>query len=175
MFKTLFTHNLYKKYISAIFIYRQYCIIKPIESISPVPTASKEYLVPQKPVKSKIDLNKLPPRTSIDASTIAHLERLSLVDCANKQGIETLEEAIAFADQILDVNTEGVQPLITVLEDLPLQLREDKVTEGNCREDVLSNAILTEDDYFVAPPGNIPLEPRQNLLHQEESDHKDAI
>lgn len=76
-----------------------------------------KFLVPQRPAPSKIDLTKLPPRTKIDAATIAHLERLSLVDCANKQGIETLEEAIAFADQILQVDTKGVEPLVTVLED----------------------------------------------------------
>lgn len=79
--------------------------------------AKNRFIVPQQPEPSKIDLSKLPPRTKIDAETIAHLERLSLVDCANKQGIETLEEAVAFADQILQVDTEGVQPLVTVLED----------------------------------------------------------
>lgn len=39
-----------------------------------------------------------------------------------------------------------------------LYLRKDEVTEENCQKDILRNAIITEDDYFVAPPGNIPLE-----------------
>lgn len=86
-------------------------------SQQPIILQKLQDLVPKKPTPSKIDLSKLPPRTKIDASTIALLERLSLVDCENKQGIETLEEAIAFADQILQVNTEGVEPLVTVLED----------------------------------------------------------
>lgn len=77
----------------------------------------KRNIVPLKVVPSKIDLSKLPAKTKIDVDTIALLERLSLVDCANKQGIETLEEAIAFADQILQVETTGVDPLITPLED----------------------------------------------------------
>lgn len=38
-----------------------------------------------------------------------------------------------------------------------LNLRLDKITQGNCQADVLKNAVLTEDDYFIAPPGNIPL------------------
>lgn len=79
--------------------------------------ATKRHIAPTKVVPSKIDKTKLPPRTKIDANTIALLERLSLVNCANKQGIETLEEAIAFADQIHQVNTTGVEPLITPLED----------------------------------------------------------
>lgn len=36
-------------------------------------------------------------------------------------------------------------------------LREDKVTQGNCQKEILKNAAVTEDDYFVAPIGNIPL------------------
>lgn len=54
----------------------------------------------------------------------------------------------------------------------PLRVDEDIVTEGNCKEAVLSNAILTEEDYFVAPPGNIPLEAREDLLHEEENKSK---
>lgn len=38
-----------------------------------------------------------------------------------------------------------------------LTLREDKVTQGNCQADILKNAVLKEEEYFVAPPGNIPL------------------
>lgn len=68
-------------------------------------------------VASKIDLNLLPPKTKIDPKTIALLERLSLVDCANKQGIQVLEDAIEFADQILQIDTTDIQPLVTVLED----------------------------------------------------------
>lgn len=76
-----------------------------------------KYLVPRVPTRSKINRDKLPPRTTIDAKTVALVERLSLVDCGNKQGIETLEEAIAFADQIQQVDTTNVEPLVTVLED----------------------------------------------------------
>ncbi|XP_044253332.1 glutamyl-tRNA(Gln) amidotransferase subunit C, mitochondrial [Tribolium madens] len=132
-------------------------------------------LVPKAPTRSKIDRDKLPPRTSIDAKTIALLERLSLVDCANKQGIETLEGAIAFADQIQQVDTSNIEPLVTVLEDRPLRTREDHVSEGNCREDILRNAEITEEEYFVAPPGNIPLEPREDLLHDDVRKNRETV
>jgi hypothetical protein len=38
-----------------------------------------------------------------------------------------------------------------------IYLREDKVGPTS-RADILANASITEEDYFVAPPGNIPLE-----------------
>lgn len=53
----------------------------------------------------------------IEDDTIKLLERLSLVDCVNKKDIETLEAAIDFADQIFEVDTTAVAPLVTVLED----------------------------------------------------------
>ncbi|XP_074030655.1 glutamyl-tRNA(Gln) amidotransferase subunit C, mitochondrial [Leptinotarsa decemlineata] len=121
-------------------------------------------IVPLERVQSKIDATKLPPKTKIDANTIALLERLSLVDCESKKAIETVESALEFADQILQVDTTNVEPLISVLEDIPLRVREDEITDGNCKEAVLKNAALTEEEYFVAPPGNIPLESREDPL-----------
>lgn len=115
--------------------------------------------VPQKPVFSVTDKHSLPPETKIDQNTIELLERLSLVDFANERGIEQLEESIRFADQIRLVDTTDVDPLITVL-DMSLYLRDDKVTEGNSRKDVMTNATVTEEEYFVAPTGNIPYTPR---------------
>lgn len=54
--------------------------------------------------------------TRISEETIKHLERLSLVDFANQRGIARLEEAINFADKLEAVDTAGVEPLVTVLE-----------------------------------------------------------
>lgn len=42
-----------------------------------------------------------------------------------------------------------------------LRLREDQVTDGYCRDKILSYATVTVDDYFVAPPGNIPVTPKK--------------
>jgi hypothetical protein len=50
-----------------------------------------------------------------------------------------------------------------------LHLRDDIVTDGNCRKEVLANAVLTEEGYFVAPQGNVPLIPRDSLLTEDEN------
>ncbi|XP_013143648.1 PREDICTED: glutamyl-tRNA(Gln) amidotransferase subunit C, mitochondrial [Papilio polytes] len=93
----------------------------------------------------------------VDTNTIALLERLSLVKCDTVEGVEVLEDSIAFADKILHINTDNIEPLYSVLENENLSLRSDVITQGNCQKDILKNASITEDDYFVAPPGNIPL------------------
>lgn len=93
----------------------------------------------------------------IDRKTISKLERISLVDFDNEGGIQRLEAAIRFAQKLREVRLDpSVKPMYSVLENERLYLREDKVTEGNCREQILKNAKLLEDEYFVAPPGNIP-------------------
>ena len=54
--------------------------------------------------------------TKISDEMIEHLERLSLVDFSNEEGISRLESAIRFADQLHLVDTEGVEPMSSVLE-----------------------------------------------------------
>lgn len=68
-----------------------------------------------------------------------------------------MEDAIVFGSQILQIDTEGIEPMFTVLESENLSLREDRAVQRNTQEDVLKNAALTEEGYFVAPPGNIAL------------------
>lgn len=128
--------------------------------------------IPRGPFIPVIDRNRIPLPTKIDCETIAHLERLSLVDFGNEKGIEILEAAIEFADHLSAVDTTGVEPMFTVLENRPIEYRQDVVTEGNCREEIMLNAVLTEEDYFVAPPGNIPLEPKETLLRSEDNKKK---
>lgn len=97
-------------------------------------------------------------KVEIDSETIKLLERLSLVDLDSKEALKTLHDSIEFADRINHIDTSGIEPLYTVLENEYLQTREDIITDGNIKEDILRNAAVVEEDYFVAPPGNIPLE-----------------
>lgn len=51
-----------------------------------------------------------------------------------------------------------------------LRLRNDEITEGSIQKDIMKNAKITEEGYFVSPPGNIPIEPRQDLLYEKENE-----
>ncbi|XP_062446356.1 glutamyl-tRNA(Gln) amidotransferase subunit C, mitochondrial [Rhea pennata] len=91
------------------------------------------------------------------AAVLRRLEQLALVDFRDAEGVERLREAVRFAERLREVGAEGVEPMDSVLEDRRLYLREDDVTEGNCAKELLKNASQKIEDYFVAPPGNIPL------------------
>ncbi|XP_030814823.1 glutamyl-tRNA(Gln) amidotransferase subunit C, mitochondrial isoform X2 [Camarhynchus parvulus] len=97
------------------------------------------------------------PLRKVSVEVLEHLEHLALVDFRDAEGVERLQKAIQFADQLHEVNTDGVEPMDSVLEDRCLYLREDDVTEGNCTKELLENATEKVEEYFVAPPGNIPL------------------
>lgn len=75
-----------------------------------------------------------------------------------REAVKVLEDSIEFASKIQNIDTTNVEPLYTVLEKYPLELRKDEVTEGNMNEDIMRNAKKTEEDtYFIAPVGNVAL------------------
>ncbi|KFB47236.1 AGAP013093-PA-like protein [Anopheles sinensis] len=119
--------------------------------------------VPQNPVESSKEVNNSEPGKTttpivLTDQTVRLLERLSLVNLDSKEAYKTLHDSIEFASRILHIETDGVEPLYCVLEQHKLTLRPDIVDDGGCQEEVLKNAAITEEEYFVAPPGNIPLE-----------------
>ena len=81
---------------------------------------------------------------------LAHLARLSF-DEKEKQAIKgDLEKIIDFCDQLKEVNTQGVEPLI-YLSTAHNVLRKDKAVEGLSKKEALKNAPLADSDYFKVP------------------------
>ena len=106
----------------------------------------------------------------IDPATIEHLERISLVDFANVAGIKRLEEAVKLAEVVTRVDTTGVEPLYSILEDESLRLREDVAEHPNNRNELMRMASCSEEDYFVAPQGNVPLTYQNKYSEHDQSD-----
>ncbi|XP_077378461.1 glutamyl-tRNA(Gln) amidotransferase subunit C, mitochondrial [Festucalex cinctus] len=117
--------------------------------------------VPAAATWEPIPEDQLPPPTRVEANLVDKLERLALVDFRTKEGLACLEKAIRFADQLHVVDTSGVEPMDSVLEDRVLYLRDDDVIEGNHAEKLLQLSKNTVEEYYVAPPGNIPLPKRE--------------
>jgi aspartyl-tRNA(Asn)/glutamyl-tRNA(Gln) amidotransferase subunit C len=81
---------------------------------------------------------------------VSLIERLSLIRFADKSGIKRLEEAIDFANQIKEVDTSGVIPMISPIESNCVHLRNDINSETK-REDITKNANQLIEEYFVVP------------------------
>ena len=81
---------------------------------------------------------------------IAFLSRLKIEDSVKEATKEEFNKIIQWVDQLKEVNTDNVEPLISVNENAIL-LREDEVTQGQCSKDILANAPMKEYGYFAVP------------------------
>ena len=57
---------------------------------------------------------------------------------------------ISVIDQLKEVDTEGVEPMVSPI-DLPLPMRDDIITDGGIADKILSNAPSAAADCFEVP------------------------
>jgi aspartyl-tRNA(Asn)/glutamyl-tRNA(Gln) amidotransferase subunit C len=90
---------------------------------------------------------------SVDTDTVRHiakLARIAMSDDEIERLVPELNNILGWVEQLGEVDTDGVEPLTAVVPN-KLRLREDKVTDGNCREDILANAPVAEHGFFAVP------------------------
>ena len=89
----------------------------------------------------------------VDNQLIEGLARLAKLKF-DKQAIEKmkadLENILGFVDKLSEIDTEGVDPLIYLSEELNV-LRTDEIGEEITQEDALKNAPEKDSDYFKVP------------------------
>jgi aspartyl-tRNA(Asn)/glutamyl-tRNA(Gln) amidotransferase subunit C len=61
-----------------------------------------------------------------------------------------LNALLAWVEQLSEVNVDGVPPMTSVVEQ-KLKMRDDVVSDGGRAEDVLKNAPLSEEGFFLVP------------------------
>ena len=64
--------------------------------------------------------------------------------------VPELNNILGWVEQLGEVNTDGVEPLIAVI-DQKLRLRDDVVDDGDIRQDVLANAPEAQHGFFAVP------------------------
>ena len=81
---------------------------------------------------------------------IARLARIAMSDEEIASLAPELNNILGWVEQLGEVNTEGVEPLTAVI-DQKLRLRDDVVSDGDCRDAVLANAPAAEHGFFAVP------------------------
>ncbi|UXN04233.1 MULTISPECIES: Asp-tRNA(Asn)/Glu-tRNA(Gln) amidotransferase subunit GatC [unclassified Bartonella] len=90
---------------------------------------------------------------SVDLSTVkrvANLARIALSEDEAQAMSEGLNSILGFVEQLNEVDVTGVEPMTSVAP-MALVMREDVVTDGNKASDIVANAPLTEDNFFLVP------------------------
>ena len=90
---------------------------------------------------------------SIDKDKIKHTAKLARISLDEKK-IDNLSKDLSnifkFIEKLNKASTENVKPLSSIL-DTSLRSREDKVNDGNIRDQILENAPNKNEDFFIVP------------------------
>ena len=81
---------------------------------------------------------------------IAKLARIAMSDEEIERLAPELNNILGWVEQLGEVNIDGVEPLTAVI-DQKLRLRDDVVTDGNIRDEVLANAPEAQHGFFAVP------------------------
>lgn len=88
--------------------------------------------------------------TSEDIKKISRLARIEIPEESRETLAKQVGGIIGWVEKLSEVNTDNVEPLISVHE-TPLRLNKDEITDGNITEEVLKNAKDAKYGYFAVP------------------------
>lgn len=88
--------------------------------------------------------------TKKEVEHVAKLARLELSEEEKEKYTEQFSSILDYFNQLKEVNTEGVEPMVHVL---PVRnvMREDKAEISSNKEEILKNAPVEENGFFKVP------------------------
>lgn len=90
---------------------------------------------------------------SVDTNTVRHIARLARIAVSDAE-VEALapelSNILGWIEQLQEVDVAGVAPMTAVIPNT-LRLRDDVVTDGGKRDDVLANAPVAEHGFYAVP------------------------
>ncbi|ENN92311.1 Asp-tRNA(Asn)/Glu-tRNA(Gln) amidotransferase subunit GatC [Bartonella bovis] len=88
---------------------------------------------------------------SVDNKTVkrvAHLARIAIHDDEIERMTKEFNVILKFVEQLNEVDINGVEPLTSVMP-MALRMREDSITDGNKAAEIVANAPITEENFFL--------------------------
>ena len=89
----------------------------------------------------------------IDTKTVDRIAELSKLEFSNDEKnaiLKDMNQMLAFIDQLKEVDTENIAPLIHMTEDVNI-LREDESIVRISQQEALENAPSKDSTYFKIP------------------------
>ena len=89
----------------------------------------------------------------VDENTVRRIARLARIKITADEA-KSLEGELSgilnWVEQLGEIDPSGVEPMTRVVAQ-KLKMREDKVVDGEIADDVVKNAPVVDDHYFVVP------------------------
>ncbi|KQT60425.1 MULTISPECIES: Asp-tRNA(Asn)/Glu-tRNA(Gln) amidotransferase subunit GatC [unclassified Aureimonas] len=90
---------------------------------------------------------------SVDHQTVRRVARLSRIAVTDDEvaamGAE-LNAILGFVEQLGEVDVSGVEAMTSVIP-IEMRKRQDIVTDGSKAEDIVANAPVRDEHFFVVP------------------------
>lgn len=89
----------------------------------------------------------------VDEATVRRIARLARISVGDQEAaslVSELSSILTWVEQLGEVETEGVEPMTSVVE-AQIKMRDDVVDDGGYPDRILANAPRSEDGYFVVP------------------------
>lgn len=89
----------------------------------------------------------------IDIKTVeevAHLARLEFTEEGKVEILNDMNRMLAFVDKLNEMDTNGVEPLIYMTDEINV-LREDEPKDTVNQKEAVKNAPKKDSDYFKVP------------------------
>ena len=81
---------------------------------------------------------------------IAHLSRLEIKESNREKMLTDMSNMLSFVEKLHEVNTEGVEPLVTMSHEIN-NLRDDAVAHQLTHEEALKNTPVKDPEFFRVP------------------------
>jgi aspartyl-tRNA(Asn)/glutamyl-tRNA(Gln) amidotransferase subunit C len=89
----------------------------------------------------------------VDEATVRRIARLARIKITDEEATALQKELSGILDwvtQLEEVDTEGVEPMTRVIP-MTLKKRRDEVTDGGITDEIVRNAPVVDDHFFVVP------------------------
>ena len=90
---------------------------------------------------------------AVDRDTVAGIAKLARIRISEAQ-CQTLtgelSNILGWIEQLNELDTEGVEPMTSVVE-VEAPARQDRVTDGDCRDQIVANAPEQTHGFFIVP------------------------
>lgn len=90
---------------------------------------------------------------SVDLATVKRVARLARIAVTPEEAEmmrDQLNAILGFVAQLDEVDIEAVEPMTSVVE-MEMKMRADVVSDGGKTADIIANAPLSEDGFFMVP------------------------
>lgn len=90
---------------------------------------------------------------SVDIETVKRVANLARIAVSDQRAAEMqgeLNAILGFVEQLNEVDITGVEPMTSVVE-MAMKKRVDVVADGNKAADIIANAPVSSDGFFMVP------------------------